>query len=42
MTNPPMSYWRKLVDSLKEATKDHMVPEYIQHHDRSANHRYYR
>jgi len=44
MTNPPVlkSYWRKLVDSFKEATKDHMLPEYSDHQERGHNHRYYR
>ena len=44
MSTPPMiqSYWRKLVDSLKQATRDHMVPEYAEHQERGRNSRYYR
>lgn len=42
MQEHPQSYWRKLVDSLKEATRDQMLPEYAQHQERSTNYRYYR
>lgn len=44
MPKPQMikSHFRKLVDSLKEATELRMIPEYADHYDRSRNHRYYR
>lgn len=42
MTQVAKSYWRKLVDSLKDASKDHMSPEYRSDHERNHNHRYYR
>jgi hypothetical protein len=44
MPNPQYlkSHWRKLVDSLKEASEGRMIPEYYDHEDRSRNHRYYR
>lgn len=36
------SHWRKLVDSLKEASEARMLPEYAEHEDRGRNYRYYR
>jgi hypothetical protein len=36
------SYWRKLMDSWREAAKDRMIPEYSEHEERHQNHRYYR
>lgn len=36
------SHWRKMVDSWRDATATHMIPEYSDHHERSRNYRYYR
>lgn len=36
------SYWRKLMESWREASKDRMCPEYAEHEERHHNHRYYR
>lgn len=41
-SHPFKSHWRKLVDSLKEASQARMLPEYAEHEDRGRNYRYYR
>lgn len=38
----PTATWRRMVESLKEATSVRMVPEYTHHQERGTNHRYYR